>query len=267
MTLDGKASPPARGGVPLEARQRSGSDKKSFLELPQAMRSPLLKRLIDLIGAAILLALSAPLMLGIALLVRFALGRPVLFCQARAGHLGKPFKLVKFRTMREAFGPDGQPLPDEQRLTGLGRFLRNTSLDELPQLFNVLRGDISLVGPRALLTRYSSRYSPEQARRLHVKPGLTGWAQVNGRNALSWEEKFKLDCWYVDHRSAWLDAWILLQTASKVLRAEGVRHAGDASMPEFMGSAGHDHSEPPAAAAKPHRRRGRVRGQAVTPDC
>jgi dTDP-4-amino-4,6-dideoxygalactose transaminase/lipopolysaccharide/colanic/teichoic acid biosynthesis glycosyltransferase len=200
------------------------------------MRSALLKRISDVIGAAVLLVVLAPLMLATALAVRFAMGRPVLFRQVRAGHLARRFTLFKFRTMREARGPGGRPLPDAERLTPLGRFLRSTSLDELPQLFNVLRGDMSLVGPRPLFTQYVGRYTPEQARRLEVKPGLTGWAQVNGRNALSWEEKFALDAWYVDHRSLRVDAKILLLTIWSSLRRDGISHGAAATMPEFLGT-------------------------------
>ena len=162
----------------------------------------------------------------------------MLFRQDRPGLHGRPFEVLKFRTMLDAAGPDGRPLPDAERLTGLGRFLRRTSLDELPQLWNVLRGDISLVGPRPLLMQYLPRYSPEQARRHEVCPGITGWAQVNGRNALTWEEKFELDVWYVDHWSLALDLRILAMTAWRVLRGAGVAQAGHATMPEFMGRQG-----------------------------
>jgi lipopolysaccharide/colanic/teichoic acid biosynthesis glycosyltransferase len=201
------------------------------------MRSLLIKRVIDLVGAAALLASAAPAMLAIALLIRWRMGRPVLFRQVRPGYRGRPFTLLKFRTMREAFGPDGALLPDTQRITPLGRWLRRTSLDELPQLINVLFGQMSLFGPRPLLIEYLDRYTPEQARRHDVKPGLTGWAQVNGRNALSWEEKFALDVWYAEHWSLGLDARILLSTLWKVLRREGVGHAAEETMPVFLGSA------------------------------
>ncbi|MBN2477080.1 MAG: sugar transferase [Pirellulales bacterium] len=200
------------------------------------MRLTLPRRVMDFLVAVALLVLAAPAMMLIAGCICVAMGRPVLFRQVRAGYRGNPFTLVKFRTMREAFGRDGQPLSDAERLTGLGRLLRRTSLDELPQLFNVLRGQLSLVGPRPLLMRYLDRYTPEQARRHEVTPGLTGWTQVNGRNRLSWEEKFALDVWYVDHQSPRLDAWILLLTVWQVLRREGISHDGDATMPEFMGS-------------------------------
>jgi len=200
------------------------------------MRSLLLKRLVDLVCAGALLVLLAPVMLGVSLLIFLTMGRPVFFCQTRAGYKGKLFTLIKFRTMREALGLDGKPLPDAQRLTRVGRFLRGISLDELPQLFNVLRGDVTLVGPRPLLPQYLDRYTPEQARRLDVKPGLTGWAQVNGRNAISWEEKFTLDVWYVDNWSLGLDAWILLRTVWRIVYPQGIASPGNATMPEFMGT-------------------------------
>ncbi len=182
------------------------------------------------------LALLWPVMLGVALAVRLKLGRGVLFRQVRPGLGGRPFTMYKFRTMREAAGPDGTPLPDCERLTPLGRFLRSTSLDELPELYNVLRGDMSLVGPRPLLMQYLERYTPQQARRMEVRPGITGWAQVRGRNALSWEERFALDVWYVDNRSLLLDLRILLMTVASVARREGVCQPGHATMAEFMGS-------------------------------
>jgi len=197
-----------------------------------------LKRLLDLAVAAAGLLLSSPLLLAVAAAIRLRMGAPVLFRQVRPGLHGRPFEVLKFRTMSEAAGPDGRPLPDAERLTALGRLLRRTSLDELPQLWNVLRGDLSLVGPRPLLMRYLSRYSPEQARRHEVCPGITGWAQVNGRNALTWEEKFRLDVWYVEHWSLALDLRILALTAWRVLRGAGVAQAGHATMPEFMGRQG-----------------------------
>jgi lipopolysaccharide/colanic/teichoic acid biosynthesis glycosyltransferase len=165
------------------------------------------------------------------------MGSPVLFVQQRPGLRGRGFRLVKFRTMKSAVGHDGRELPDAERLTALGRFLRATSLDELPQLWNVLRGDLSLVGPRPLLVQYLERYTPEQARRHDVLPGITGWAQVNGRNAISWEEKFALDVWYVDHWSFVLDLRILLLTIVRVLQREGIAQGGHVTMPEFMGTA------------------------------
>lgn len=198
-------------------------------------RSSVLKRVLDLVGASIGLLLLSPLMAFIALLIRFTMGPPILFRQVRPGLHGKPFVMYKFRTMLDLRDEQGNLLPDEKRLTPLGRFLRSTSLDELPELFNVLKGDMSLVGPRPLLMEYLDRYTPEQFRRHEVKPGITGWAQVNGRNALTWEEKFKLDVWYVDHWSLWLDLKILGLTLIKVLRREGISHGRHATMPEFRG--------------------------------
>jgi lipopolysaccharide/colanic/teichoic acid biosynthesis glycosyltransferase len=195
-----------------------------------------MKRVFDLSVAAAAVVLLAPLMLGIALAVRLCLGRPVLFVQERPGLGGAPFRMIKFRTMRDEVDADGRPLPDGERLTRLGSFLRSTSLDELPELWNVLRGDMSLVGPRPLLMEYLPLYSAEQARRHEVKPGITGWAQVNGRNALSWEEKFALDVWYVDHASLRLDLEIIALTFWKIIRRDGISQAGYATMPVFMGS-------------------------------
>ena len=195
-----------------------------------------MKRLFDITAAlAALLLLCLPL-LALTLLVRRKLGSPVFFTQMRPGLQGKPFLMVKFRTMTDARGPDGALLPDADRLTPFGRFLRATSLDELPELWNVLKGDMSLVGPRPLLMEYLPLYSPEQARRHAVRPGVTGWAQVNGRNTLSWDDKFKLDVWYVDHRSLWLDLKILWLTVRKVLVREGISAAGEATMGKFTGS-------------------------------
>jgi sugar transferase EpsL len=199
-------------------------------------RSQVLKRALDLVGSAVALVLFAPLMLYIAWRVQKELGKPVLFRQVRPGLNGKPFVMYKFRTMTEERDAEGRLLPDEKRLTPFGRFLREYSLDELPEFFNVLRGEMSLVGPRPLLMEYLDRYTPEQARRHEVKPGITGWAQVNGRNALSWEEKFKLDVWYVDNWTIWLDLKILWLTLVKVLRREGISAHGHATMPEFKGS-------------------------------
>jgi len=197
---------------------------------------PLSKRLFDLALTIPGLILVSPLLLGLAILVRISLGAPVIFLQLRPGFLGKPFTLFKFRTMKDTRGTDGELQSDEKRLTALGRFLRATSLDELPELVNVLRGEMSLVGPRPLLMEYLQRYSPEQARRHDTLPGITGWAQINGRNALSWEDKFKLDVWYVDNRSLSLDIKILLLTFWKVLRREGISQHGHATAPVFMGS-------------------------------
>jgi lipopolysaccharide/colanic/teichoic acid biosynthesis glycosyltransferase len=202
------------------------------------MRSLLIKRLIDFLGAFIGLVVLSPLLIVIALLVRVNMGAPVLFHQERPGLHGRPFILYKFRTMRDLRDVEGRLLPDEMRLTRLGRILRSTSLDELPELFNVLKGEMSLVGPRPLLMEYLNRYTPEQARRHEVKPGITGWAQVNGRNAITWEEKFKLDVWYVDNWNLGLDLKILGLTLIKVLKREGISAGGHATMPEFRGSQG-----------------------------
>ena len=201
------------------------------------MKSIVLKRTIDLLAATTALLLAAPILPILAAAVYLGMGRPVLFRQMRPGYRGKPFMLLKFRTMREACGPDGRPLPDAQRMTRLGNWLRRTSLDELPQLLNVLRGEMSLVGPRPLLMQYLDRYSPEQSRRHDVKPGLTGWAQVNGRNSLLWEEKLTLDVWYVDHQGLWLDTRILAASLWSILRPRDICHDGSATMPEFLGTA------------------------------
>lgn len=194
------------------------------------------KRALDLVLASSALVATAPLMAGVAAAVAVKHGRPVLFRQQRPGQGGRAFEFLKFRTMTNATDASGAPLPDAARLTALGRALRATSLDELPQLLNVLKGDMSLVGPRPLLMQYLARYTPEQARRHDVKPGITGWAQVNGRNALSWEEKFALDVWYVDHVSLSLDLKILAMTMLKVIRRDGISSTGHATMPEFMGT-------------------------------
>jgi lipopolysaccharide/colanic/teichoic acid biosynthesis glycosyltransferase len=191
------------------------------------------KRLFDLILVVPSVILMAPFMGLIAVLVRLSMGSPALFRHQRPGKGGRPFVMLKFRTMREARDAGGNPLADQERLTPLGRFLRSTSLDELPELFNVLKGNMSLVGPRPLLMQYLERYTPEQARRHEVKPGLTGWAQVNGRNAIAWEEKFSLDVWYVDNRSLWLDMKIIGMTILKVIRREGISEQGRATMSEF----------------------------------
>lgn len=195
-----------------------------------------LKRLFDLALASMGLLLLSPLFLALILLIRLKLGTPVFFTQTRPGKDGKPFKMFKFRTMTNARGHDGELLPDANRLTIFGRFLRAASLDELPELWNVLWGDMSLVGPRPLLMEYLPLYSPEEARRHEVRPGITGWAQVNGRNALSWNDKFNLDVWYVDHRSLWLDIKILWLTARKVAVREGISAVGEATMSKFTGS-------------------------------
>ena len=195
----------------------------------------LLKRFFDLFLAAIALLLLCIPLAFLTWQVRRKLGSPVFFRQTRPGMHGAPFNMVKFRTMTDARGPSGQLLPDAVRLTTFGRFLRASSLDELPELWNVLKGDMSLVGPRPLLMEYLPLYSPEQARRHKVRPGITGWAQVNGRNTLSWEDKFALDVWYVDHRSLWLDVKILWLTVRKVLVREGISAAGEATMSKFEG--------------------------------
>lgn len=196
----------------------------------------MIKRFVDIVVAFGGLFLLAPLLLGVAWLIRRKLGSPVLFQQVRPGCYGQPFKMVKFRTMRDAVDAQGNPLPDAERMTSFGNFLRSVSLDELPELWNVLRGEMSLVGPRPLLVEYLLLYSPEQARRHEVRPGVTGWAQINGRNALSWDEKFKLDVWYVDNQSFWLDLKILLITFKKVFVREGISAVGEVTMPKFTGS-------------------------------
>lgn len=196
----------------------------------------MIKRLFDILSAALGLLLLAPVIALLAWQIRKKLGSPVLFRQTRPGLHGKPFQMVKFRTMRDAIGPDGQPLPDSERMTPFGSFLRSASLDELPELWNVLKGDMSLVGPRPLLMEYLPLYSPEQARRHEVRPGVTGWAQINGRNALSWEEKFRLDVWYVDNQSFWLDLKILALTVKKVFVREGITAAGEVTAAKFTGS-------------------------------
>lgn len=197
----------------------------------------MLKRCFDLcIVVSIGAVCALPLSLLIALLVRSRLGSPILFRQTRPGLRGRPFTIYKFRTMTDGRDADGNLLPDSERLPLLGRILRSTSLDELPEFINVLKGDMSLVGPRPLLMEYLPLYSPEQARRHEVRPGITGWAQVNGRNAISWEEKFKLDVWYVDNKSLWLDVKILCLTVVKVFRREGISQQGQATMEKFMGS-------------------------------
>jgi sugar transferase EpsL len=198
------------------------------------------KRALDLavtIPAAVLLA---PVMAVVALLIVLTTGPPALFRQQRPGLRGEPFTLYKFRTMRDLRDAEGRPLPDPRRLTRLGRFLRRTSLDELPELWNVLRGDMSLVGPRPLLMEYLERYTPEQMRRHEVRPGITGWTQLNGRNALTWEEKFRLDVWYIDNRSLGLDLRILVRTVWKVLSGEGVNPPGSEQVEVFMGTPGRD---------------------------
>ena len=196
----------------------------------------MLKRSIDISASLFGLLLLAPVMIVVAWMVRRKLGAPVLFSQVRPGLNAKPFTMVKFRTMRDAVDNDGNPLPDSMRMTRFGSFLRSSSLDELPGLFNVLKGDMSLVGPRPLLMEYLPLYNAEQYRRHQVRPGVTGWAQVNGRNSVSWEEKFDLDVWYVDNRSFWLDLKIILLTLKKVVVREGINAGGEATMKRFTGS-------------------------------
>lgn len=195
-----------------------------------------MKRLVDVAGSGLGLIILAPVVGVLSILIWRYMGTPVLFRQIRPGRNGKPFQMIKFRTMLNEHGADGELLSDEERLTRLGRFLRSTSLDELPELWNVMNGDMSLVGPRPLLMEYLPLYSSEQARRHEARPGITGWAQVNGRNALSWEEKFALDVWYVDNQSFWLDLKILWLTVSRVLKRDGISADGEATMPRFRGS-------------------------------
>lgn len=196
----------------------------------------MIKRLFDILVSVSLLLLLAPVLLVTAVLVRCLLGSPVLFTQIRPGLYGQPFKMIKFRTMTDARDVAGKLLPDAERLTRFGRFLRSSSLDELPELFNVLKSEMSLVGPRPLLMEYLPLYSEVQRRRHEVRPGITGWAQVNGRNAVGWDERFQLDVWYVDHHSIWLDLWILWMTVKKVLVREGISAQGEATMSKFGGS-------------------------------
>jgi lipopolysaccharide/colanic/teichoic acid biosynthesis glycosyltransferase len=196
----------------------------------------MIKRLFDIFFAFGWLVLFAPLMLVVAGLVRLKLGSPVLFIQERPGLRGRHFRMVKFRTMTDERGPDGQLLPDEVRLTAFGKFLRSTTLDEFPEMWNVLVGDMSVVGPRPLLMRYLPRYDAFQTRRMEVKPGVTGWAQINGRNTLSWEQKFAYDVWYVDHRNLWLDLKIVVLTFFKVFARSGINSDKAATMEEFRGA-------------------------------
>ena len=194
------------------------------------------KRLLDVIFSVAGLVLLSPLLILLAAAIRFKLGSPVLFRQQRPGLGGKGFVTYKFRTMTDQCDAAGKLLPDEQRLPAFGRFLRSTSLDELPELFNVLKGDMSIVGPRPLMMKYLRRYTPEQARRHEVKPGITGWAQINGRNAISWEDKFKFDVWYVDNWNAWLDLRIILQSIWMMITKQGITQEGRATVDEFMGT-------------------------------
>ncbi|MBA6420244.1 sugar transferase [Pseudomonas sp. 5Ae-yellow] len=196
----------------------------------------MIKRAFDIVMSTSALLMLAPVIGYVAWQINRHMGSPVLFRQARPGLNGKPFEMIKFRTMKDALDADGNPLPDSERLTAFGQFLRSSSLDELPELWNVLKGDMSLVGPRPLLMEYLPLYSAEQVRRHDVRPGITGWAQINGRNALSWEEKFKLDVWYVDNQSFWLDIKILFLTVKKVLVRDGISADGEATMSKFTGS-------------------------------
>ena len=197
----------------------------------------MLKRLFDIAVTLVAAPILIPLGLIIALIIRIKLGSPVLFAQIRPGLNGVPFRLIKFRTMTEDRDANGALLPDDRRLTLIGRALRRTSLDEMPEFWNVLKGEMSLVGPRPLLMDYLDKYSPKQARRHEVRPGITGWAQVNGRNAISWEQRFALDVWYVDNRSFWLDLRILVRTIWQIVKGEGIAAPGHATMPPFTGSA------------------------------
>ena len=196
----------------------------------------MLKRLLDIIIASISLILLSPLYFYVAHKVKKNLGSPILFRQVRPGLNGKPFEMIKFRTMKDAVDAQGNPLPDTERLTPFGKMLRSSSLDEMPELWNVIKGDMSIVGPRPLLMEYLPLYNQEQAKRHLVRPGMTGHAQVNGRNAISWEEKFKLDTWYVENQSVWLDFKIMLKTVKKVLAKDDINEAGEATMTKFTGT-------------------------------
>ena len=219
----------------LKRSERKGLYVHVWLKGLTTMYSVHGKRVLDLLLVVPALVILSPLLAIVALLVRFKLGSPVLFRQQRPGLNGKPFTLVKFRTMTNAYNASGHVLSDNERLPPFGHFLRSTSLDELPELVNVLKGDMSLVGPRPLLMQYLERYTPEQMRRHTVRPGLTGWAQVNGRNAISWEQKFAYDVWYVDHISVWVDLKILAMTIGKIVRREDIAQPGHSTVEEFMG--------------------------------
>ena len=194
------------------------------------------KRFFDLMLAIPAFILLSPVWVALAVLIQCKIGKPIFFCQIRPGIKGKSFKIYKFRTMSNSVDKNGHLLPDKDRLSKIGSFLRSTSLDELPELYNVLKGEMSIVGPRPLLMQYLERYTPKQARRHEVRPGITGWAQINGRNTLIWEERFKLDVWYVDNQSLWLDIKIILLTIVKVFKREGINEPGQATMTEFMGN-------------------------------
>jgi len=199
-------------------------------------KTPTIKRILDFVLSIIIMLVCLPVMLIVGLIIFLTEGKPIFFFHERPGKDGQPFKLIKFRSMRNARDAEGNLLPDGERITNFGNFIRKTSIDELPEFINVLRGEMSLVGPRPLLMQYVDRYSPQQFRRHEVLPGITGWAQVNGRNAISWNEKFMLDIWYIDHWSVWLDIKILLLTVWKVISGEGISQAGRATMDEFMGN-------------------------------
>lgn len=211
-------------------------EKPPSIHYPQIRRHLFIKRLFDVMVSLIALIIIAPAMMALAILIRIKLGSPIFFRHERPGLYGKSFVLIKFRTMTNNRDSDGNLLPDAERLTRFGKLLRSTSLDELPELFNVLKGDMSLVGPRPLISPYLSRYTPEQARRHNVLPGITGWAQINGRNAISWEQRFALDVWYVDNHSILLDIRIMVMTVLKVIKREGITEEGSVSMSEFIGS-------------------------------
>lgn len=202
---------------------------------PQGIKK-MLRRIMDIVLSGTALLVLLPVLLVLAFVIRVNLGSPVLFQQVRPGRAGKPFKMIKFRSMRNAFDVKGEPLPDSQRMTPLGNFLRSSSLDELPELWNVLKGDMSIVGPRPLLMEYLPLYNSRQFRRHEVRPGVTGWAQVNGRNALSWEQKFELDVWYIENRSLILDLKILLLTIKKVIKRDGISASGEVTMSKFTGN-------------------------------
>ena len=196
----------------------------------------MLKRLFDIIFSITVLMLLVPVVAAVAILVRCKLGSPIYFCQTRPGKDGRPFKMIKFRTMRNDMYENGRPLPDSVRISQFGNFLRKSSLDELPEFWNVLKGDMSLIGPRPLLMEYLPLYNEHQKKRHSARPGITGWAQVNGRNAISWQEKFKLDVWYVENQSFWLDMKILWMTIKNVIKREGISAEGEATMPKFTGN-------------------------------
>jgi len=206
-----------------------------------------LKRLLDIVVASVMLLCFSPVLLIAMVLVRLKMGTPILFRQLRPGLRGEIFQMVKLRTMLDANDSKGNPLPDDQRMTKLGSILRSTSIDEFPALWNVIKGDMSLVGPRPLMVRYLPRYNQQQARRHEVKPGITGWAQVNGRNAVGWEKRFELDVWYVENHSFWLDIKILFLTFWKVIRRDGISAPGEVTMTEFMGSSSNGNATAPEA--------------------